>query len=270
VKDIIPAMGCRGAAIATVIAELVQIAILAAVFFNRKNREIYKTFENRRFNAKLFWDCVKIGVPMSLGTCVSMIAWYVVQTIVSHTSKDAATIYNIGNTIYMFFIFVGEGANKAIATISANMIGRGDLESIEKTRKIFVAISIVFGGIIAIPTFLCPELIFKMLSLFPDDISSLHATIRTVCCIVAIDVALETLLLSHWGILIAGGDSKYAAIVYQVFLWIFYVFPAIALYYSHTLTSIPLLFVLMGLWLIVTQFFIYRRYRSMKWYNKLV
>jgi MATE family multidrug resistance protein len=269
-KNVIPAMGCRGAAIATVIAEFLQVAILASVFFNRENRKNYKTFENRRFNPKLFWDCIKVGVPVSMTNCMSMTAWYVVQTIVSHTSKDAATVYNIGNSIYTFSIFAGEGLNKAIATISANMIGRGDLESIEKTRRIFIAISVVFGGIIAVPLILCPEWIFRALSLFPDNISSLYADIRTVCCIVAIDVSLETLMLSHWGILIAGGDSKYAAIVYQIFLWILFVFPSLALYYLNALTSIPLLFVFTGLWLIATQFFLYRRYKSLKWYKKLV
>jgi MATE family multidrug resistance protein len=268
--NIIPQMGCRGAAIATIIAEFVQIAILAAVFFNRKNRKIYKTFENRQFNAELFLGCIKIGVPMSLGNCTSMIAWYIVQTIVSYTSKDAATIYNIGTNIYTFFLFVGDGANKGIATISANMIGRGDLESIEKTRKIFIAISVVFGGIVAVPLILCPEWIFKALNLFPDDISSLYEDIRVMLYLVSIDVAVETLLLSHWGILIAGGDSKYAATMSQVCLWIFVVFPTIVLYYAQALNSIPLLYALTGLWLIATQFFLYRRYKSLKWYKKLV
>jgi Na+-driven multidrug efflux pump len=240
------------------------------VFFSRENRKIYKTFENRRFNAKLFMDCVKIGVPMSLNNCISMFAWYVVQTAVSHVSKDAATVYNIGNNVYLFFLFVGEGGSKAIATISANMIGRGDLESIEKTRRIFVAISIIFGVITAIPLALCPEWIFKVLSLLPDDTSHLYADIRAVFYLVALDVVLETLMLSHWGILIAGGDSKYAAIVNQVCLWIFMIFPTILLYYLNKLTSAPILFVLMAAWLIATQLLLYHRYKSMKWYNKLV
>ncbi|MDR2794218.1 MAG: MATE family efflux transporter [Holosporaceae bacterium] len=270
VKNIIPAMGCRGAAIATIIAEFVQVTILAMVFFSRKNRRIYKTFQNRRFNAKLFMDCIRIGVPMSLSNCISMIAWYVVQTAVSYTSKDSATIYNIGNSVYMLFLFVGEGANKAIAAISANMIGRGDLESIEKTRRIFVAISFIFGGIIAVPHVLCPEWIFIALELFPGNITHLYADMRAVFYLVALDVVLETLLLSHWGILIAGGDTKYAATIYQICLWVFVVLPTLILYYLKALTSMPLLFVLMGLWLIAAQFFLYKRYKSLKWYNKLV
>jgi MATE family multidrug resistance protein len=270
VKNIIPAMGCRGAAIATIIAESVHVIILAFAFFSRKNRKIYKTFKNRHFNAKLLLDCAKIGVPMSLSNCISMLAWYVVQDAVSHTSKDAATIYNIGGNVYMFFLFVGEGANKAIAAISANMIGRGDLESIEKTRKLFVLLAILFGVIIAIPLVLCPEWIFNALQLFPHNMTHLYADMRIVFYLVALDVVLETLLLSHWGILIAGGDITYAAMVYQIYLWVFVVFPTIVLYHINGLTSMPLIFVLMGLWLITTQFFLYRRYKSLRWYNRLV
>ncbi|MDR3179834.1 MAG: MATE family efflux transporter [Holosporaceae bacterium] len=270
IKDIIPSMGCKGAAIATVIAECAQIVILATVFFSEKNREIYRTFENRRFNLKLSGDCFKIGLPLALENCVSMVAWYLVQAAISHTSKDAATIYNIGINVYLFFLFIGEGANKAVAAICSNMIGRGDLESVEKTRKIFVAISVFFGGIMVLPLALYPLKILEILGSFFEDISALHSDIIKVFYIVVFDVVLETLLLSHWGILIAGGDSKYAAIAYQVCLWTFVIIPTILLYYANALTSVPFIFLLMGGWLITTQLLLYRRYKSMKWYNKLV
>ena len=96
IKNTIPSMGCKGAAIANVISEFISIVILAAVFFNCKNRKIYKTFKNCKFNKGLFFGCARIGVPVSFGNFISMIAWYIVQTLISHTSKDAATIYNVG------------------------------------------------------------------------------------------------------------------------------------------------------------------------------
>ncbi|MDR3155924.1 MAG: hypothetical protein LBT90_02375 [Holosporaceae bacterium] len=135
------------------------------------------SFGYQTWDLVLFMDCLKIGMPLSLSSCISMVAWYVIQTAVSHSSKDAATVYNIGINIYTFFLFVGEGANKSAAAICANMIGRSDLESIEKTRKIFGTISIVFGGIIAMPLAVWPEWIFWALNLFPDNVSLLHEDI---------------------------------------------------------------------------------------------
>jgi MATE family multidrug resistance protein len=269
VKNVIPSMGAKGAAIATVISETFQIIILAAIFFSSKNRKLYKTFENRSFNPKLFMDCFKIGVPISLDNCLTMGAWYVIQIAITHTSKDAATIYNIGINIYTFFLFVGEGANKAIASICSNMIGRGDFESIEKTRRIFIAISILFGCVVAVPLVLYPEWILRMLNLLSDNFSALYGDIQRVFCLVSINVALETLMLSHWGILIAGGDSKYAAIMYQICLWMLVILPTVVLYYMNALTSVSFVFMLVTLCLIAVQFIVYKRYKSLKWYNRL-
>ncbi|GHT90843.1 MATE family efflux transporter [Alphaproteobacteria bacterium] len=270
VGNVIPAMGGRGAAIATVIAELLQVIILASLFFGKNNREIYKTLENCKFNWKLFLSCLKIGTPMALGNSLALVAWYILQTIMSYVSKDVATIYNIGLNVYIFFIFVGEGINKATATICSNMIGRGDLESIEKTRKIFVAISLFFGFLVAIPLVCFPEWVMIALDMLPDNVSMLYSDIKTVFYLVTVAVVLETIMLSTWGILMAGGDTKYTTIVYQVCLWTLIILPTIVLYCFHALNSVPVVYGFMVAWLIATQFFIYQRYKSLKWYNKLV
>ncbi|MDR1590471.1 MAG: MATE family efflux transporter [Puniceicoccales bacterium] len=265
-EGILPALGAKGAAIATVLAEFCQILILAALFFSKNNRKTYKTFTNRAFDRELTKGCWKVGFPISLGNFACLLAWYLVQIFISHSSKDATTVYNIGLNLYVFCVCVGDGINKSVAAITANMIGRGDLESIEKIRKIFVIVSICFGGIIVIPLGLCPEWIFGLLTLSPD----LYAEVKIVCYWVALDVVLEALLLSTWGILLAGGDSKYAMFVHQISLWLLVVLPVGVLYYIHALRSVPIIFVLTALWLIVVQFFVYGRYKSLKWYRKLV
>jgi MATE family multidrug resistance protein len=270
VGHVIPKMGCRGAALATVIAELVQVLILAAVFFGGKHRKLHRTFENRRFRKDLFRRCLKVGIPSALGNFVSVLAWYVLQVLVSHVSKDAATVYNVGINLYIFFIFVGEGICKACAAICANMIGRNDPGSIEKTRLIFVKVSLAFGSVIAFPLVFFPEWVLGMLSLLPDDISNLYAEIRLMLVLLSATVVFETLQLATWGILIAGGDTKYSALVYQACLWGLVVLPSMILYFTNSLKSVPLLYFLMLLWTMSTLFLFHRRYRSMKWYNKLV
>jgi MATE family multidrug resistance protein len=266
VEGILPAWGAKGAAIATVLAEFCQILILAGVFFNKNNRKKYKTLENRTFDRELTKGCWKVGFPISLGNFACLLAWYLLQVFISHYSKDAATVYNIGLNLYVFCVCVGDGINKSVAAIAANMIGRGDLESIEKMRKIFVVVSICFGGIIVMPLGLCPQWIFGLLNLSLD----LYIEVKIVCYWVALDVVLEALLLSTWGILLAGGDSKYVMIVHQVCLWLLVVLPVSVLYYMHALTSVPIIFILTAIWLIAVQIFVYKRYKSLKWYRKLV
>jgi MATE family multidrug resistance protein len=271
VKNTIPSMGCRGAAIATNISELVSIAIFAVVFFNKTNRKTFKTLKNFRFNKKLFRGCCKIGIPMSFGNCISYCGGYILTVLLSYISKDTATIYNIGMNFWILFWFVGEGLNKGIATITSNMIGNGDLNSIEKIRKIFVMISILFGAIIAIPLILFPKWLLYFLRMFPDDISKLYSDIKIVLYLSAIAVPLDMIRYSYWGILIAGGDSKYAAFVDQICLWGLAVFPVYVLYCMNAIHSVFLVYILLiGGWITVALFIMCRRYRRLKWCKKLV
>ena len=270
IKNTISPMGCAGAAYATVISELAQAIILGVAFFSKKNRNIYDTLKNRKLNIELLLKCLRVGVPISCGNFMSLFAWYILQEVMSFVSKDAATVYSIASNIYVLFLFVGEGINKAIASIAANMIGRRDLKSIKKTWRIFVAISVAFGLMIAIPLSINSDWIFSLLSMLPDDISHLYNEIRLVTLIVAFDVTLETILLSTSGVLAAGGDTKYAAIVIQGCLWIFGCAPTILLALKKFPISVPLVYLFLTLWLCVSIFFVYRRYRSLKWYHSVI
>jgi MATE family multidrug resistance protein len=263
-------MGCRGAAIATVIAEFIQIAILASIFFSKSNRIWYKTFQNHAFNKSLFKECVRIGFPVSVSSFIMMFAWYLMAVTIGHASKDEATVYSICSALYLFFIFVAEGVNKGTAAITANMIGRRDLESIEKVRKTFVKVSFLFGAILAVPLVLCPEYMIKLISMVPEDISKLYPEIKIGLALLAVGITCETLLYSTLGILIAGGDSKYATIVGQVCFWTTVGIPMLALYYALGYASVIVLYALVAVWMVVCQIITYRRYKSLKWYNKLV
>ncbi|MDR1233544.1 MAG: MATE family efflux transporter [Holosporales bacterium] len=263
-------MGCRGAAIATVIAEFIQIVILGAIFFSESNRVRYMTFQNRAFNKDLFKECFRIGLPISLSNFIMIFAWYLMAATIGHTSKDEATVYSICSALYVLFIFVAEGVNKGVEAISANMIGRRDLESIEKVRKTFVKISVFCGAVFAIPLALCPEWIIKLIGMVPQDISRLYPEIKMGLALLTLNITCETLLYSTWGILIAGGDSRYSTIVDQVCFWTIVCCPMLILYYVCGYTSAIILYSLVTLWLVISQFILYRRYRSLKWYNKLV
>jgi MATE family multidrug resistance protein len=263
-------MGCRGAAIATVIAEFIQVFILSYIFFSKSNRILYRTFQNRSFNKNLFKECFRIGLPVSLCDFIAVFAWYLVAVTIGHTSKDEATVYSICSALYVFFVFVARGVNKGTAAIAANMIGRRDLESIEKVRKTFVKISLFFGALFAIPLVVCPEYMIKLISMVPDDISRLYPEIKIGLALLSVNIMCETLLYSTWGILIAGGDSKYATVVDLAVFWITVCVPMFVLYYVGGYASVIVLYVLIVVWLTGSQVLLYRRYKSLKWYNRLV
>jgi MATE family multidrug resistance protein len=272
--SVIPSMGCRGAAFATVIAELIQIVILAAAFFSKRNRVTYGTWKNRKFNGDIFSKCLKVGAPISAGHVVAFIAWYIVQVVVSHVSEQQATTYNIGLNIYVFLLFVGEGLNRAIAAITANMIGRRDLKSIRKTYRFFLFISLVVSVVISIPLIIFPNAILNWISSWKSDIThlqvaNLYDELKFMFYLVVADSTLETIMLVIWGVLTAGGDTKYPAIVSQFFYWTLVLVPTFVFSKLGKLTGITI-YEFTLVWLLICLVLFQRRYSSLKWYNKLV
>lgn len=269
VKGLIPSLGAAGAALATVIAQMTQILILFATLCSKKNRKI--AFASCRFNRKLFVGCIKIGAPVSLSNFLACFAWYIVQAVVTAISKEEATIYSISISIYMLAISLGEGLNKATSAIVANMIGRNDLPGVRKAYRKFIFLAIGASSLFVVPLSIFPDqCVLSLLNLLQENISSIYGTLKTIMHWISVNVVIESLLCIFWGILLAGGDTIYPSITYQLCTWGFVVAPlAFCFFFGHAASSL-LVYQLSFLWVTSSLILFYRRYNSMKWYNKLV
>lgn len=268
-QDIIPAMGCFGAALATIFAELVQIIVLAIVFFSRDNRLIYGTIRDRKFNMDIFKGCLKIGYPMSIGRIFELSAWYLIYIAISYVSKDMAIIQGICVSIYIFFAFICDGISKSAATVSSNLIGQKDLPSIRKSLKMFFKIILVLGGFIMLPLIIFPQSIFYFLDMLHDNVSNLYPTMIIIFKLLAFEIIIEAMGCALWGILMSGGDTKYPMIVNLSALWGIVVFPVLILYCIGLLKTVTTIYWLELIWVLVVFVFFYKRYQTLKWYNLL-
>ena len=137
VPGFIEPMGAKGAAIATVIVEIMFFTIFFSVFLNKSNREQFNTHDYK-FRKSLFWQCVKIGLPVSFGKFTSLLGWFSLMYFFINTSPDLATVETFAVTIWMAFIFFADGAGRAISSLSANLIGQKNLKSIQAMLKLFL------------------------------------------------------------------------------------------------------------------------------------
>jgi MATE family multidrug resistance protein len=263
--------GAAGVAIATIIAEGLQVLVLAIMFISKENKKTYQTLKNRSFDKKMFVDCFRIGTPLSMVNFFSITAWWLIVVIVGFSSKTLGIIYGIGINIYVIISFFAEGVNKAMMAIASNMIGRNDIESIKLTYKRFVILLIVFIALISIPMIFYQEPAFRFLGIFINNVDDVImkgvSTCLTCTCLVFFFEALEYIT---WGILIAGGDTKYPTIVSQGCMWGLMVAPTAIMYYFGKLKSVNSMYMFMMLTFIASFYLIYKRYKSMKWFKKLV
>ena len=269
-KNIIPRLGCKGAAIATVTSEFLQAAILACKFLNRENRALYKTDNLPKFDKNLFFRGIKIGLPTAIGRSAEMLAWYLVCSMLGHVSKDLATAYTIGVTIYIMFVFICEGITKGTAAISANFIGCQSLSSIRESFNKLVIIAIMLCCIFMLPIVIYPDLLFDVLRNLHDDISNLYPTLRIIFVIQFLNITIEAVGSVPFGILLSGGDAKYPNVAVLGSLWLFVVFPVSVLFFAGKLNSAVVVQLLAALYNISWAVLIFFRYKSLKWYRSVI
>jgi hypothetical protein len=77
---------------------------------------------DRRFRPKLFWDCIRIGVPNSVGHCIEI--WGV-----GDGDKDdgggRSAVQAVGVTCFSLFAFTTEGLQKGVMSIASNLLRAG-------------------------------------------------------------------------------------------------------------------------------------------------
>lgn len=270
-SDIVPEMGCKGAAVATILSECIQILTLAISFFNTANQKIFNTtsLNVRKFDIRMFFGCIKLGVPLSIGRVFELFAWYIIYAIVSHVSQDLATIWGICVSIYVLFAFVCDGLSKSSATISANFIGQKSMAGVEKSLRYFTLFISGLCSLLAIPLFIFPESIFFFLDKTTENISHLYPSIGIIFRIILVNIAFESCISVFWGIFLSGGDTKYPMVVNLSLLYAVVVIPTAVLFFIGKLYTAEIIYYISIVWDILVLILFHRRYKSLKWWKVL-
>ncbi len=259
IKGNIEPRGAFGAGIATSIAIFTQFCIIFSVFLSSKYAATFGT-RNYKWNKKIFLECLKIGIPSSLGLVTEMIGNYTLQMIIILLAPEYVSNHNIALNIFIFITFLLNGMNKAASGLAANIIGAGNLKSLSHLLKSCMQLHLLF-------TFLIFTLIFtysqKIASLYTNDPKIIYYASLTLPW-VAIHFFFDGIGWIISGILTAGGDTKFTMFVTTLIIWAFRVAPI------FILLKLDVSHIAIG-WMVTTlssaifAIIVYLRYRSMKW-----
>ena len=143
----LPAMGVAGAAVATVLGQMVA-ALLAVVFNLKFNREIHISFRGFRPNGGLIANIYKVGIPSIVMQAIGSIMTYGMNLILEAFGA-AQTVFGIYFKLQSFIFMPIFGLNNGMVPIIAYNFGAGSRERVVKTMKssIMYAIGIMLVGL---------------------------------------------------------------------------------------------------------------------------
>ena len=174
-----PKMGVAGAAVATVIGQIVAACL--AVFFNlKKNNEIHISFKGFRPNGHLILQIYKVGAPSIVVQAIGSVMTYGMNLILAAYGV-AQTVFGLYFKLQSFVFMPVFGLNNGMVPIIAYNYGAGNRERVVKTIKTSVvfAVSIMLVGLLVMEFF--PA---QLLGMFEADAELLAVgvpALRIIC-----------------------------------------------------------------------------------------
>lgn len=132
-----PAMGIRGAAIATVIGQMV--GAVAALLFNRfKNPVIHVRLKNYHFSWQDVTDIYRVGLPTIIMQAIGSVMTFAVNSILLHVSATAVAFFGIYYKLQNFLMMPINGLGQAAIPIVGYNYGAKKIQRVQQTWKVLL------------------------------------------------------------------------------------------------------------------------------------
>lgn len=261
-----PRLEVRGAAIATLIARVLEFLILFYVMFIRKNILNAKFKELLSFNRENVRKYLSIASPVILNETFWSLGIIVYNYSYSKLGVSAFASIQIQNTITQLFYVFSFGICNAAAIVTGNLIGKGDIELLKDYSRRIIRLTLAIGLTTSAILFLLKE---PILSLYVLE-EGTRATALRLLTIVCLAIPIRFLnVLFVVGLFRGGGDTRFSLVAEITSLW-FVGVPLVtlgALYFRLPVETVLLLSITEE----VVKFFIcFPRFRSYKWIRSII
>lgn len=212
-----PEMGIRGAALATVLARICELAIMLIfyAFFEKKIHFHFKdVFAPVGEHLKAF---IKTGSPVIANEMIWALGTSVLAAIIGNLDTDFVAANSIANVVWQFVSVFIMGLGNATAVVIGNAVGCGEHPKyIKQKANTVIIIAFVIGLISAGLMLLVRPIAIDFYEVKESTKELAWALLNSY----AIIVVFQSLSMQYIvGILRGGGDTRFAMLADTGFLW---------------------------------------------------
>lgn len=261
----IPALGVKGAAIATIIARCIELSILIFFIYVKDlpcSLQIKHFINNQKDFLKKFF---KISMPVILNEMLWSLGVTIYTVIYARISTSAVAASNIALTIERFAFVIFIGLANASAVLIGNYIGKKQIKIAIDIANKGILFSIISGILIGIFIFFLTPfilLLFKVSGNVKEIVKGIILVYSFIVTLRAVNVLLIV------GIFRSGGDTTFSLIVDAGAVWFFGIpFGLIAGFVFKL--SVPLVFLAISSEEFVKLILSLFRFLNKKWINNV-
>lgn len=211
-----PALGIRGAAIATAISRIAEflVVLIFIIYFEKKIH--IRLRDIRIIDKYMISNFKKVCTPIILNELFWAIGSTIISIIVGRMGRVVVAANSINNVTFQFaslFIF---GLASASSVIIGNIIGEGKYEKAKEYANTICILSFVMGILSGLTIYFVRPIVVNFYNV-SQSTKTIAMQIMIATSIIAIFKSLTSNIMM--GILRGGGDNKFVFKMEMIFLW---------------------------------------------------
>lgn len=212
----LPALGTQGAAIATLVARLVETGVLL-VYVLKIDKKLRLRFRQMfAFNRMLWGDYVKTATPVILSGASWGIAMFLQTAILGRMGSACIAANSIAASLFSIISVAAYGGGNAASIVTGKLVGEGDRgrlrECVNTMQILFLSIGLISGALL----FLCKDLIISFYDV-QEGTRVLARQFLSILSITLVGTSYQVACLA--GIVRGGGHTKFVFYNDLVFMW---------------------------------------------------
>ena len=212
-----PELGVEGAALATLIARIVEFLIvtLYTLFLDKKIR--WKIRDMLHLDKQLFRDYIRVGLPLILSNSIWGLAMSAQTAILGRLGSDTIAANSIATTIFQVVSVVAYGSANASGVVIGKTVGSGDIGLVKAYGTTLQIIYLIIGVISGAVLWSCRDFIISLYSITPET-EVLARQFIGILSITIVGTSYQVACLT--GIVTGGGDTRFVLINDLIHQWL--------------------------------------------------
>lgn len=164
-------MGCAGAAIATVAAQLLSV-IISVLLIRKKSLPFRMTGKDLRWNGRIIRNVVFLGAPIALQDLLVGISFLIILSIVNSLGVLVSAGVGVAEKVCAFIMLVSSAFMQSMAAFVSQNYGAGKYRRALRSLAVGIAISFSVGVLMFLLTFFHGDLLAGIFSNDADVIAA--------------------------------------------------------------------------------------------------
>lgn len=211
-----PEMGIRGAAIGTLTARIVEMAVCIYYVLRREKTLRLHLRDLAKPDRQLLRDYMKVTLPMLIVNFLWGFNNAVQNSILGHMNAHAIAANSAASTLFLMVKSMAVGAAGTASFLTAKTVGEGKED---KAMEYARTMQVLFAGIGLLAGIVLYTLRTPILSLYTLEDETRHLADRFLLILSVTVVTMSYQMPTNAGIIKGGGDTKYCMVLDLISIW---------------------------------------------------